>query len=80
MFSIHLQDHPEVKIAHQVLIYPSMRLTKSEHTESYKKYRNGYLLFEAATSIFREGESPSLLFKKKDSPLETLHAPSFNGY
>ena len=54
LFFSGLLAYPEVKVIHQILIYPSLHLSVSQMTESHKKHANGYMLFERVREAFEK--------------------------
>ena len=67
-----LLAYPEVKVIHQILIYPSLHLSVSQMTESHKKHANGYMLFESARDAF---EKALLGNNEKELILSHLNQP-----
>ena len=51
-------DHPEVKVAHQVLICPSMQMPTDQPTESKRKYHDFYMCSQTASDVYRKAAYP----------------------
>jgi len=76
--SQYLLDHyPEVKISHQILMYPSLH--PSEPTASKKKYANGYILYKEISEAFKAAHSPKTPEFLNSSLYRPMNAASLKG-
>ena len=52
-------DYPQVKVAHQILIYPVNQPLAGQTTESRKAFANGWILFDDAVRGFAAAYMPT---------------------